>query len=643
MNAYLVSFSSTGDVKVSSTPRFSLVGHADNVCTLGVFGSEYIVSGSWDATVRVWKNWECVATLVGPSLAVWSVLPLDSQHLLAASADKSVSLWSLDAPSAPVASFTGATQAVRGLAQLSPTSFASCGNDGAIRVYPLGTDAKEVAPQATLHGHASFVYSLAALGETLVSSGEDRAVCVWKNGALQQMLTLPAISVWCVCALPGGDIACGTSDGQVRLFSAARPASDELVAAYEATVATQALADAEVDASTPRGERTLLDAPGRAEGATVVVRDGSVAEVHRWSQHASSWKKVGVVTDAAASQQKKMLDGKAYDYVFDVDVEDGAPPLKLGYNANESPYDAANRFLGKYQLPATYLDQVVQFLEKNTQAVGLSAPTASDPYTGSSSYTPQPTQAAPAPPLDPFTGAGGITSASRTLRVLPQEQYLAFLQTNLDAARAKIRELAGGDAPLSDEDAARLDRLVDALRAKASADVSVLSTLLSQWPPAKRFPLLDLLRIVAAQPSTAPFSALATEALVGAEWDALDHYQGERKHAETNAMLALRVLANGFVAPGGPQALNDMALEALATLQQPPWAMLNKNARIALATIALKYVPVLTQLFCTRGALVVCAHRAASLAHHRAPAQRRRERDGLPRAGSPWQCGTCIY
>ena len=144
---------------------------------------------------------------------------------------------------------------------------------------------------------------------------------------------------------------------------------------------------------------------------------------------------------------------------------------------------------------------------------------------------------------------------------------------------------------------------------------------------------LDLLRIAAAQPSTAPFSALATEALVGAEWDALDHYQGERKHAETNAMLALRVLANGFVAPGGPQALNDMALEALATLQQPPWAMLNKNARIALATIALKYVPVLTQLFCARGATRRSRSAQSSPPRKRASARRRSRR------GS-WQCAT---
>lgn len=635
VNAYLVSISTAGDVKVSSTPRFTLVGHSDNVCTLGVYGSEYIVSGSWDATVRVWKDWTCVETFTKHTLSVWSVLPIDAGRFVSASADKSVYLWAIDRPKELLASYTGAKHPVRGLARVSDTAFASAGNDATVRTYPL--EAGTVAPAASMTGHTSFVYALASPAPgVLVSSGEDHTVRVWKGGALAQVLTLPATSVWCVCALANGDLACGTSDGQVRVFTTdAARTSAERIAAFDASVAAQVLAAAELDAATPAGERSLLAQPGREEGATCIVRDGSRSEVHRWSTHANAWKLVGHITDAAGATQKKMLGGKAYDYVFDVDVEDGAPPLKLPYNANENPYEAAQRFLQQYQLPASYLDQVVQFLQKNTQAVGLgsAAPAAAPAATGA--------------PLDPYTGDSGLTSAPRSLQVLPHRQYLAFQQANLAAARAKIGELAGADAPLSDAHAAQLDALVAALERGATADVGVLHALLGTWPLAKRFPLLDLLRVAAAKPCSAPFATIASDALIGADWDALET-QSDRKAAETNAMLVLRTLANGFVAPDGSTALNDMALEVRAPAH--PDACDAAAAAVARAqqARARRTRDGRAQLLGACGAHVVCARRAAAPADHRGtprahadPRLRQRQRGAVPCADCAREPGTC--
>jgi phospholipase A-2-activating protein len=40
------------------------------------------------------------------------------------------------------------------------------------------------------------------------------------------------------------------------------------------------------------------------------------------------------VVDAVGSSRKTPYEGKEYDYVFDVDIKDGVPPLKLPYNVN---------------------------------------------------------------------------------------------------------------------------------------------------------------------------------------------------------------------------------------------------------------------------------------------------------------------
>ncbi|WFD05628.1 hypothetical protein MVES1_000960 [Malassezia vespertilionis] len=583
INAYSITLGGRiGAVKLSSTPRFTLVGHVDNVCALGVFGSEYIASGSWDATVRIWKNWECVATLAGHEAAVWSVLPIDADRVLSASADKRVVLWSIR-HATMLATFSGAKHPARALASVGAQTFASSGNDGEIRYHALNkTDS---APNATIPAHTNFVYSLASLpNDGLASSGEDHSVRIWRDTSLEQVLTLPAISVWCVCTMPNGDLACGTSDGVVRVFSrdAARAASDDALRAFKAAVASQTFSPTEVDATTPRGEPAILSHPGR-EGELVLVQNGSHAALHQWSAANQEWEQIGLVTDTAGAAQKKVLDGKEYDYVFDVDVADDAPPLKLPYNANENAYEAANRFLQANNLPASYLDEIVGFLEKNTKALGLAPPTSADPFTGASNYN---MDAA----VDPLTSSDGIRSAQPQLRTFPQTQYLAFTQTNMPAARAKIASLQGPDAPLSPLAQRELDVLVDVLAhpSAEAVDVRILTQLLSSWPLPKRFPLLDLLRIAATHKCTVPFSTIAADALVGAAWDSLAQ-ASDTKVAETNAMLALRTLANGFVAPGGPDAVQAMMMETLATIRYAPWRVLNKHGRIALATVVYNF------------------------------------------------------
>jgi phospholipase A-2-activating protein len=54
----------------------------------------------------------------------------------------------------------------------------------------------------------------------------------------------------------------------------------------------------------------------------------------QWDSTNNQWQKVGEVVDAVGSGRKQLYEGKEYDYVFDVDIQDGVPPLKLPYNAN---------------------------------------------------------------------------------------------------------------------------------------------------------------------------------------------------------------------------------------------------------------------------------------------------------------------
>jgi hypothetical protein len=54
----------------------------------------------------------------------------------------------------------------------------------------------------------------------------------------------------------------------------------------------------------------------------------------QWQSAHSKWQQIGEVVDAVGSNRKQLYEGREYDYVFDVDISEGQPPLKLPFNAN---------------------------------------------------------------------------------------------------------------------------------------------------------------------------------------------------------------------------------------------------------------------------------------------------------------------
>ena len=57
-----------------------MLGHAHNICALDVSPQgNFIVSGSWDSTARIWHigKWESSIILEGHEGSVWAVLAYD--------------------------------------------------------------------------------------------------------------------------------------------------------------------------------------------------------------------------------------------------------------------------------------------------------------------------------------------------------------------------------------------------------------------------------------------------------------------------------------------------------------------------------------------------------------------------------------
>lgn len=401
-----------------------LPGHANNVCALAAApNGQYLVSGSWDHTAKVWSTnkWEADVTLVGHEGAVWDVLPISDTLVVTGCADKNIRIFDVSqavSGQAEARSTIYTPDVVRGLCQIhsghpSGADIASSHNDGVIRLWKLtGQQVGE------LRGHDSFVYRLATLptGE-IVSAAEDRTVRVWKGSECIQTITHPAISVWTVAVCPDtGDIVSGTSDGVARVFTRSpdRVASAEVAHMFEEAIQTSSIPQqqmGDVNKEKLPGPEFLQQRSGTKEGQVQMIREanGSIT-AHTWSMGAATWVNVGTVVDSASSSGRKTeYQGKTYDFVFDVAIEEGQPSLKLPYNLSDNPYETATKFINDNELSLNYLDQVAQFILQNTQGAtigetgGAGGP---DPYGTEARYRPG----------ESSTPAGG--------RFLPQKEYL---------------------------------------------------------------------------------------------------------------------------------------------------------------------------------------------------------------------------
>ncbi|KAL0077581.1 WD40-repeat-containing domain protein [Phycomyces blakesleeanus] len=602
------------DPSQTASPLYTLVGHTENVCALDVSPGGDIVSGSWDKKAIVWKNYQKAYVLTGHEAAVWGVLALDDDVILTASADKTIRLWK---HGKQVQIIRGHTDVVRSLAKVPGVGFVSSSNDGTLRVWSLEGECLQ-----ELHGHTSFVYSVDVLstGE-FVSSGEDRTVRIWKDGECVQTLQQPCISVWTVSVLPNDDIAVGGSDATVRLYtrSAERFALAEDQKALDEVLASQSIPSnqlGDVNKEKLPGPDALLT-PGKKEGQVIMVNAGNgTVEAHQWNSSTHNWTKIGEVVGGVGSDKKQIYEGVEYDHVFDIDIGGGPNAmLKLPYNLNQNPYDAAQKFVTRHELSQGFLDQIADFITTNTKPaeIGPSTTQYQDPFTGGNRYTPgqQSSQyGAPSTYSDPFTGGSSYRSSGqpspvvRTQSILPIKTYLALKQTNLSAVQAKLRSLnneAAGSSKLSDEELGLVAKAVDFLSNPQGKSIDpkgleILVRLCQTWPVGQRFPALDILRLyclsapaaLAAATSSLSFASPATFFL---QAGGLDKPVSE-KVAETNAMLAYRGLAN-LLFPEGREALwpnRNVFLNAV----QAAGVYKSKATQLAASTLAVNLAVLLT-------------------------------------------------
>jgi phospholipase A-2-activating protein len=136
-----------------------------------------------------------------------------------------------------------------------------------------------------------------------------------------------------------------------------------------------------------------LKKSGTREGQTTMInKGGGRVEAYQWNMLDQRWMKIGDVVgsadttadgQASATGGKIMYEGQYYDYVFNVELDEGNP-LKLPYNVTDDPWYAAQAFIHRHELSQMFLDQIAQFVITNTKGMVIDqrAVDFADPFNG---------------------------------------------------------------------------------------------------------------------------------------------------------------------------------------------------------------------------------------------------------------------
>ncbi|KAH1220154.1 Phospholipase A-2-activating protein [Glycine max] len=581
----------------------TLKGHQLQVTGIA-FDDGDVVSSSVDCTLKRWRNGQSVESWEAHKAPVQTVIKLPSGELVTGSSDTTLKLWR---GKTCLHTFQGHSDTVRGLSVMSGLGILSASHDGSLRLWAVSG---EVLMEMV--GHTAIVYSVDSHASGLIVSGsEDRFAKVWKDGVCVQSIEHPGC-VWDAKFMENGDIVTACSDGVVRIWTIDQ---DNVADQLELELYTSQLSEYKSSRKRVGGLKLeelpgleALKIPGTTDGQTKVVREGDNGVAYGWNMKEQKWDKIGEVVDGPEESNRQFFDGIQYDYVFDVDIGDGMPTRKLPYNRSDNPYDVADKWLLKENLPLSFREQIVQFILQNTGQNNITFDASfRDPFTGSHAYVPgQPSRMSV--PIK-FVELMTDISAKPTFKHIPKKGMLVFDAAQFDGILKKITEFNNAlqsdqekqNLSLTELNVSRLGAIVKILKDTshyhsskfADSDIALLLNLLRSWPIAMIFPVIDIVRMLVLHPD----GAVLLHKHFEAENDILMEVIKKVTVNPTipaNLLTSIRVVTNLFrnlCYYNWLQKHRSEILDAFSSCSSSP----NKNLQLSYSTLLLNYAVLLIE------------------------------------------------
>eukprot|EP01031_Cornospumella_fuschlensis_P032032 gene32032-38734_t len=494
---------------VDGTLGQTLEGHSKGVISFSWTSTRQLLSGSWDGTAILWDV--ATGSLVrrfGPQENGVNVLALKGDLVATTSTGESVDgkpanfklrIWNMTTGEL-VSTHEDHGGPIRSIAALPGVDgMLTSSNDGSVMLRSgEGQSIEQLLHPVQEDGTLPMVLNCTALasesGMDSVSCGEDGSVCVWQGTDLLQSLPHPN-TVWTLLALPndmkGGAFLTGGHDGALRKFSkdaeltstsrVQQLANEFSIEVAAAQAARRRGPSAEEINKAPRWEQRGQHMGKKEDDVMVFNQDGKLIAA-QWSS--GSWVVIGEVT---GSGDGGYIEDKWYDHVFPVEIETstGLRTLKLGYNNQENPFVASQRFINTYQLDQFYLQQIADWIIQRTSQ-GSTPTLGSQGNASSAAVQAKPIAKAFSNPIQAYCVfdelPGNIGKVMTKIRDVNQSHIVKLSEEQLGAIEATLQTLTNTSQYHS---------------SSLPTNIFVLLNVMLQWPAEHKFIPFDILRLAA--------------------------------------------------------------------------------------------------------------------------------------------------
>jgi phospholipase A-2-activating protein len=389
----------------SGEKKMEFQAHASGgpISSLAVGRKNILAAGSWDGSVSLFNvdTGELVDRIENAGAYAVTVA-WAGEILVTGSQDKSLKWWD---GSTMVHEIKNAHDDIIRSIRVSPGNvILTASNDGLVKMWSM--DGQCLGQAA---GHSNFVFSVYNNGPRFVSAGEDRKIILWDSHRtdsdnvsidLVESIDHPG-TVWFGVLPDDSTIISGCADGILRVFSndpsrMAPPEELEIFNSLCAEAEIKATQQSSVDPATVPLESAMFRYAGRKTGEIKMFKNDK-NEIFAYQWAGAGWEKVGLVTGSSGGKKSypgdQFFPAGEYDYVFDVELGDGASKALLPVNNDDNPLVVAEKFCAKELINKSHVSQIMDFLKQNMQQNHRSTLDSSPPPI-SSNHIP--------PPLGPF-------------------------------------------------------------------------------------------------------------------------------------------------------------------------------------------------------------------------------------------------
>ena len=479
------------------------LSHSQQVCFLKATEDGKLISCGWDSICKIWSSeYDCLE-LQHQQYAIWAASEIPNGYVTLG-ADKNIRVWDLEGKLMFQQSNAHEDVLRACLYIKEKNMLVTAGNDGVIKEWEINN--YNLTCMNTIPVSDKYLYSLKLYDDNAyVATSEDRCIYVVSSltKAVSEALPL-SDSVWSADVLSNGDIIGACADGMVYVFTLSqdRRCSQESEQNYLEHLESLTFSNPELQ------QVNILDLPyisdldneEKIPGRAILVRDGEKMVVCIYSSGYKRWLKIGTVTKTDGASKEKVYDedGNQWDYYFDVQLEDGRNlPLYLNYDTN--PYTAAYDFITRYELDRTYLNQIVEFIEKQRKTKTIES-----------------------------------VSKNQQTSIFPMTTPVIYDSVNLEPVLRKLKSLNHESYYLDDN----LFNIISS-QSGSSEMFQIMKKCLMTWPISNSWPILELLRVHICEEGT-------REAIYPFDLVKIVKYIANQTLNDTQLLMLMRVIGNMF-------------------------------------------------------------------------------------------------